>query len=310
MFDLAAIQAALREFGLDGWLLYDFRGSNVLARRILDLAGRADGLAAAGSTSSRPSGAAAKARPPHRDRRARPPARARRRVYLRWQELEAGVARAGRRRAAGGDGVLAAQRQPVRLARRRRHGRAGPRLRRRGRLVGRPDPAVRGDLGRRAVGDAPARPRRTRRSAYDVAWSFIAERVRDGGPVARDRGAGGDHGPLRRQRPDDLSPADRRRRRRTAATRTTSPTPATDTPIREGDFVLIDLWAKLDQPRAVYSDLTRVGFVGETVPDEYERDLPHRRRGPRRGDRPACSEAFAAGQPLQGWEVDDAAPRR
>ncbi len=28
--------------------------------------------------------------------------------------------------------------------------------------------------------------------------------------------------------------------------------------------------AKLDKPRAVYSDLTRVGFVGETVPEKYE----------------------------------------
>src|SRR3954454_9318584 len=37
MFDLAAIQMTLREFGLDGWLLYDFRASNVLARRVLDM---------------------------------------------------------------------------------------------------------------------------------------------------------------------------------------------------------------------------------------------------------------------------------
>ena len=42
-----------------------------------------------------------------------------------------------------------------------------------------------------------------------------------------------------------------------------APDPRADTPIRRGDFVLIDLWAKLDRPRAVYSDLTRVGFVGE-----------------------------------------------
>src|SRR5438128_242643 len=37
MFDLAAVQAAIREQGLDGWLLYDFRGLNVLARRVLAL---------------------------------------------------------------------------------------------------------------------------------------------------------------------------------------------------------------------------------------------------------------------------------
>ena len=40
MFDLPAIQNALDRFGLDGWLLYDFRGSNVLSRRVLDLEDR------------------------------------------------------------------------------------------------------------------------------------------------------------------------------------------------------------------------------------------------------------------------------
>src|SRR6476661_2769811 len=35
MFDLAAIQAAIREQNLDGWLLYDFRRMNVLACRVL-----------------------------------------------------------------------------------------------------------------------------------------------------------------------------------------------------------------------------------------------------------------------------------
>ena len=34
MFDLASIQAALREHKLDGWLLYDFRQINILAARI------------------------------------------------------------------------------------------------------------------------------------------------------------------------------------------------------------------------------------------------------------------------------------
>src|SRR5205807_9642314 len=39
MFDLAAVQRALVQFGLDGWLLYDFRGLNVLARRVVGLGG-------------------------------------------------------------------------------------------------------------------------------------------------------------------------------------------------------------------------------------------------------------------------------
>jgi Xaa-Pro dipeptidase len=35
--DIGAVQAALRTEGLDGWLLYDFRGSNPLAQRIVGL---------------------------------------------------------------------------------------------------------------------------------------------------------------------------------------------------------------------------------------------------------------------------------
>ena len=70
--------------------------------------------------------------------------------------------------------------------------------------------------------------------------------------------------------------------------------------------MLIDLWAKLDQPRAVYSDLTWVGFVGDAGAGEVRGDLPDRGRGARRRDR-RVRDAFAAGEPLQGWEVDQAA---
>ena len=39
MFDLASVQAAIGQLGFDGWLLYDFRGLNVLARRVLGIPG-------------------------------------------------------------------------------------------------------------------------------------------------------------------------------------------------------------------------------------------------------------------------------
>ena len=34
---IPAVQAALKEEGLDGWLLYDFHGSNPIARRLTGL---------------------------------------------------------------------------------------------------------------------------------------------------------------------------------------------------------------------------------------------------------------------------------
>lgn len=39
--------------------------------------------------------------------------------------------------------------------------------------------------------------------------------------------------------------------------------------IKKNDFVLIDLWAKIDKESGVWSDITWVGFVGETVPEKY-----------------------------------------
>src|SRR5690348_8921329 len=38
---IPAVQQALKKDGLDGWLLYDFHGSNPIARRLTDLASSA-----------------------------------------------------------------------------------------------------------------------------------------------------------------------------------------------------------------------------------------------------------------------------
>ncbi|MFL6569852.1 MAG: M24 family metallopeptidase, partial [Chthoniobacterales bacterium] len=40
-------------------------------------------------------------------------------------------------------------------------------------------------------------------------------------------------------------------------------------PIKRGDFVLMDLASKFREPDAVFTDQTWTGFVGETVPEEY-----------------------------------------
>jgi Xaa-Pro dipeptidase len=49
------------------------------------------------------------------------------------------------------------------------------------------------------------------------------------------------------------------------------PTRESAAPIRRGDFVLLDVSAKLKKPDAVYTDQTWTGYVGETVPEEYTR---------------------------------------
>jgi Xaa-Pro aminopeptidase len=85
-----------------------------------------------------------------------------------------------------------------------------------------------------------------------------------------------------------------------------APGEGSDGEIKAGDFVLIDLWAKLDQPDAVYSDLTQTGFVGGAVPEKYTKIF-----GIVAAARDAAiakvRDAFNGKQPLQGWEVDQAA---
>jgi len=48
------------------------------------------------------------------------------------------------------------------------------------------------------------------------------------------------------------------------------PKPEQSSPIRRGDFVLIDLWAKLGRPRAVYYDVTWTGYLGAEPPPEIQ----------------------------------------
>ena len=49
------------------------------------------------------------------------------------------------------------------------------------------------------------------------------------------------------------------------------PTERTNAPIKRGDLVLIDTTTKLKKPKAPAADLTWMGYVGETVPEEYTR---------------------------------------
>jgi Xaa-Pro aminopeptidase len=141
-------------------------------------------------------------------------------------------------------------------------------------------------------------------SAYDVAFAFIAERVRSAGSVRETEvqkrildhfaahGLVCDHPPIVGVGPHSGDPH-------------YGPTSSSDSPIREGDFVLIDLWAKLDKPRSVYSDLTWTGFVGTSVPEPYERIFQIVARA-RDAAINKVRSAFPNGPVLRGWEVDQA----
>ena len=76
-------------------------------------------------------------------------------------------------------------------------------------------------------------------------------------------------------------------------------------PIREGDLVLLDVWAKKNTPDAVYYDITWMGFVGKN-PSDRMRELFQIVRDARDAGIKTVKEAVAAGRALAGWEVDRA----
>ncbi len=301
MFDLAAVQAAIRDEKLDGWLLYDFRGLNVLARRVLQfstdhmLSRRwfyfipADGeprklvhRIESGALDHVPGG---------------------KRVYLRWQELEAGV----------GALVLGAKKIAMEYVPRN----ANP-------YVSRVDAGTielvrsfgadivpSGDLIQRfeAVWDDEQwamhlEAAQHTRSAYDVAFGFIRDSVVAGKPIRETdvqnvilahfekNGVQADHAPIVAVGPHAGDPH-------------YAPGPGHDALIQEGDFVLIDLWAKCKKPRAVYSDLTRTAFVGKETPARVT-EIFTIVAAARDAAIAKVRDAFAKGEPVMGWEIDNA----
>ena len=76
--------------------------------------------------------------------------------------------------------------------------------------------------------------------------------------------------------------------------------------IRSGDFVLLDMWAKLDRPGAVYYDITWTGFCGDR-PSDAMRQVFAVVTGARDAAIRRVQDAVAAGHELRGFEVDDVA---
>jgi Xaa-Pro dipeptidase len=76
-------------------------------------------------------------------------------------------------------------------------------------------------------------------------------------------------------------------------------------PIREGDFVLLDVWAKKNTPGAVYYDITWTGFVGK-VPSDRMREVFTIVSGARDAGVKTVQDAIAGGRAIAGWEVDRA----
>lgn len=301
MFDLKAVQESLQQLGIDGWLLYDFRGLNVLARRVLQLPPDAHltrrwfyYIPASGT----PRKLVHKIEPAALD--AYPGDKF---IYLRWQELEAGV-----------QNLLG---EAKRVAMEYVPRNANP-------YVSRVDAGTLELVRSFGVDVVPSgdlvqifeacwddeqwamhqESARHTRAAFDVAFQFMADSVRGKKTIKetdvqqrimdhfREHCLLTDHPPIVGVGPHSGDPH-------------YAPDPATASPIKEGDFVLVDLWAKLDKPRAVYSDYTRVCFIGTEVPEKYAKVFQIVAGG-RDAAIAKVRDAFGKRETLQGWQVDQA----
>jgi Xaa-Pro aminopeptidase len=83
------------------------------------------------------------------------------------------------------------------------------------------------------------------------------------------------------------------------------PTAANSKPIRKGDFVLIDIWGKVNRPDACYYDITWTGVVGRE-PTPRQQMVFEVVRNARDAAVKVVEEAFASGAPIAGWQADDA----
>jgi len=77
-------------------------------------------------------------------------------------------------------------------------------------------------------------------------------------------------------------------------------------PVRKGDSVLIDMWAKLDKPSAVYYDITWTGFCGSNPPQQLQ-NVFYVVRDARDKAVERVQAAVVNQEDLRGFEVDDAA---
>lgn len=301
MFDLTAVQAALRRFGLSGWLLYDFRGSNILALRVL-------GIPESEVKSRRffyfvPAEGQPKKLVHRIEAGALDHLPGEKSIYLTWQELEQGVQKllSGMRQIAmeysprnGNPYVSKVDAGTVELIR----------------SFG-IDVVGSGDLisffesrWTQQQWEQHRKADQLNQKAFDLAWKTIADRVRGGRSIRetevqdtvmnyyQQNRMTTYHPPIVGVGPNSGDPH-------------YAPQKGADREIREGDFVLLDMWAKLDEEGAVYTDLTKVGFVGKSVPDQYEKIFKIVAQA-RDAGIALVRSSFEQKKPLYGWQVDQA----
>ena len=297
-----AVQQALRDEGLDGWLLYDFHGSNPIA-------GRVTGLASSQKLVTRrwyyliPATGDPRGLVHAIERHNLDDLPGEKRAYAGREQLSRGL-----RDLLAGVKCVAMEYSP---------GNAIPYV---SRIDAGTMEAVRetgvevvssGDLVQRFEAVWTDEALKTHMAASeastrikDQAFELIRQRLRDGARVdefeVQQAMVGWFDDGRARSRARRTS-----RRRRTREIRTTCRLATRSRPIGPNEIVLIDLWGKLRQPGAVFADITWVAYTGPTVPDEYARAF-EAIRGGRDAAVELVERAVGEGRELRGFEVDRA----
>ncbi|MBL8888582.1 MAG: M24 family metallopeptidase [Planctomycetaceae bacterium] len=299
--DLSAIQTALCSMQLDGWLLYDFRGLNVLALRVVGHDPQSRRVAAYIPARGEPKVLVHAIEPG-----AWSNVPGERRRYLRWSEF-----RSGMQWLVAGSKRIAMEYSPFN---------DNPYV---SRVDGGTIELVKsfgvelessGDLIQlfEARWDAEQwqmhqRASELNQQAFDIGWDFIGDQIRKHGGVREyavqqrimeffaANGLTTYHPPIVGVNANAGDPH-------------YEPLPGRDAVIGRDDLVLLDIWCRLDQPRAVYSDLTKMGFTGDRPSARHEEVFRIVAAARDAGIRLA-QEAFSAGKEIRGFEVDDATRR-
>lgn len=297
-----AIQAALKEEGIDGWLLYNFRGSNVFATRILDLPSHIMQtrryfylVPASGEPAKLVHGI---------EEWNLDSAPGSKQVYVSWKSLEEGL-----KRMLKGIKTVAMEYSPsnaipyvstvdagtVELVRS-----AGPKVVSSANLVQRFEACWSDEQAADNLECA-----KHLREIVDVAFGYIAAQIKGGKALTEydvqkfmlsefeKRGMWTESDPNCSVNGNSANPH-------------YEPTKEVHSPVKKGDFVLLDLWAKKKKEHSVYADITWTGYIGDSVPDEIEK-IFQIVRGARDAAVKAVQQAFKAGKEIRGAEVDDAA---
>jgi len=299
--DLDAIQRALREHKIDGWLFYDHHYRDPLAYRILGLG---EGLHVTRRWFYFIPAQGEPRKLVHRIESGKldalPGARA---VYSSWQELEAqvGVLTSGARRVAmqysSKNAIMYVSMVDAGTVEMVRG--LGKEVVSSADLVSQFEAVLNDDqIATHYVAQEKID------AVLEAGWKEIGRRVRAGGThefamvefLAEAMGREGlvwEHGP-------NVSAG------ANSADSHYEPTVASSKPIRKGDFVLIDIWGKLNRPDACYYDITWTGVV-DREPTQREQMIFETVRDARDAAVKVVRDAFAEGISIAGWQADDAA---